>query len=159
MPGTDEAKTIEPDRDYVLPFGKGLSVIQATDEAMENGESICVITYGMGVYWAKNAAKNYPGQVEVIDVRTIYPLDEELIFNTVRKHGKCLVLTEEQLRNSFAEAVAGRISQQCFYQLDAPAQTLGALDLPAEPMNMGLEAAMLANVDKVGEAIGRLLAY
>ena len=68
----------------------------------------------MGVYWAKAAAKNFPGQVEIIDLRTLFPLDEELIFETVKKHGKCLVLTEEQQNNSFAEALAGRISKHCF---------------------------------------------
>ena len=159
VPGTEEAKTIEPDRDYILPFGKGAVVLEADQEAIDNGQSICIITYGMGVYWAKNAAKQYPGNVEIIDIRTIYPLDEALIYSTVKKHGKCIVLTEEQLRNSFCEAVAGRIAQNCFQQLDAPVQTIGALDLPAVPMNMGLEAAMLPNADKVAERIGELLRW
>lgn len=159
VPGTDDAKTIEPDADYILPFGKGLSVIQADQDKIEDGESCCVITYGMGVHWAKNAAQKFPGSVEVIDIRTIYPLDETLIFNTVKRHGKCLVLTEEQLRNSFAEAMACRIQQACFYQLDAPVKTLGALDLPAVPMNVILEAAMLPTLEKVEAAIGELLAY
>jgi 2-oxoisovalerate dehydrogenase E1 component len=159
VPGTDEAKTIEPDRDYVLPFGKGISVLQADEASIENGESLCVITYGMGVYWAKNAAKQFPGQVEIIDLRTLYPLDEELIYETVVRHGKCLVLTEEQLHNSFCEALAGRIAQNCFYQLDAPVATLGALNLPAVPMNVALEAAMLPNAEKVAEKIGWLLSY
>lgn len=159
VPGTDEAKTIEPDRDYILPLGKGAIALAATQEAIDNGESLCIITYGMGVHWAKNAAKQYPGSVEVIDLRTIYPLDEELVYNTVKRHGKCIVLTEEQLRNSFCEALAGRIAQNCFQYLDAPVQTIGALDLPAVPMNMGLEAAMLPNADKVAERIGQLLAW
>ena len=157
VPGTDEAKTIEPDRDYILPFGKGTVALEASADAIDNGESICIITYGMGVYWAKNAAKQFPGNVEVIDLRTIYPLDEELIYATVKKHGKCIVLTEEQLRNSFCEALAGRIAQNCFQYLDAPVQTIGALDLPAVPMNMALEAAMLPNADKVAARIAQLL--
>ena len=78
---------------------------------------------------------------------------------TVKKHGKCLVLTEEQLRNSFAEALACRIQQACFYQLDAPAKTLGALDLPAVPMNIGLEAAMLPTMEKVARALEELLMF
>jgi 2-oxoisovalerate dehydrogenase E1 component len=159
VPGTEDAKTVEPDRDYILPFGKGNVVLSPSDEAVDNGDSICIITYGMGVYWAKNAAKQYPGQVEVIDLRTIYPLDEELVYTTVRKHGKCIVLTEEQLRNSFCEALAGRIAQNCFRELDAPVQTIGALDLPAVPMNMALEAAMLPNADKVAARIGELLGW
>jgi 2-oxoisovalerate dehydrogenase E1 component len=159
VPGTEEAKTIEPDRDYILPMGKGTIALAADPDAVDNGESVCIITYGMGVYWAKSAAKQFPGKVEVIDIRTIYPLDEELIYNTVKKHGKCIVLTEEQLRNSFCEAVAGRIAQNCFQHLDAPVQTIGALDLPAVPMNMALEAAMLPNPDKVATRIGQLLSW
>ena len=159
VPGTEDAKTIEPARDYVLPFGKGSVALEPSAESVENGESICIITYGMGVHWAKNAAKQYPGQVEVIDIRTIYPLDEELIYTTVKKHGKCIVLTEEQLRNSFCEALAGRIAQNCFKELDAPVQTIGALDLPAVPMNIALEAAMLPSAEKVAVRIGELLGW
>lgn len=159
VPGTQEAMMVEPDRNYILPFGKGAVALEASQEAIDNGESICIITYGMGVYWAKNAAKQFPGNVEVIDIRTIYPLDEALIYSTVKKHGKCIVLTEEQLRNSFCEALAGRIAQNCFRQLDAPVQTIGALDLPAVPMNMGLEAAMLPNADKVAARIAELLSW
>ncbi len=157
VPGTEDAKMIEPDADYIIPFGKGLSVLQADEQKIESGESVCIITYGMGVHWAKNAAAYFEHQVEIIDIRTLYPLDEALIFETVKKHGKCLVLTEEQLRNSFAEAMACRISQHCFYQLDAPVKTLGALDLPAVPMNIILEKAMLPNEQKVIEAIENLL--
>lgn len=159
VPGTEEAKTIEPAADYILPLGKGLSVLQASDECIEDGDSICIITYGMGVHWARNASQKFVGQVEVIDIRTIYPLDEVLIFDTVKRHGKCLVLTEEQLRNSFAEAMACRIQQHCFYQLDAPVKTIGAMDLPAVPMNVVLEQAMLPNQQKVEQAIEDLLRY
>ena len=159
VPGTEDAKTVEPDRDYILPFGKGNVVVTPADECVDAGESLCIITYGMGVYWAKAAAKAFPGQVEVIDLRTIYPLDEELVFSTVKKHGKCIVLTEEQLRNSFCEALAGRIANHCFRFLDAPVMTIGALDLPCVPMNIGLEAAMLPNADKVTAKIKELLAW
>jgi 2-oxoisovalerate dehydrogenase E1 component len=84
-------------------------------------------------------------------------LDEELVFAEVTKHGKCLVLTEEQQNNSFAEALAGRISKACFKSLDAPVEVLGALDLPAVPMNVVLEQAMLPNPDKVADRIKILL--
>ena len=114
VPGTDDAKTIEPARDYILPLGKGTVALESSQQSVDDGASVCIITYGMGVHWAKNAARQFPGQVEVIDIRTIYPLDEELIYSTVKKHGKCIVLTEEQLRNSFCEALAGRIAQNCF---------------------------------------------
>ncbi len=157
VPGTEEAKHTEPSRDYIIPLGKGNIVLQAEDDNVENGESCCIITYGMGVYWAKAAAKNFPGRVEVIDLRTLFPLDEELVFSTIKKHGKCLVLTEEQQNNSFAEALAGRISKACFRYLDAPVEVMGALNLPAVPMNVILEQAMLPNAAKVSERIRELL--
>jgi 2-oxoisovalerate dehydrogenase E1 component len=159
VPGTEDAKTIEPAKDYILPFGKAAIVVQVNKESVENGESACIITYGMGVYWAKAAAKKFNNQIEVIDLRTLFPLDEELVFETVKKHGKCLVLTEEQQLNSFAEALAGRISKHCFQWLDAPVEVLGSLNLPAVPLNMDLEYAMLPNAEKVSEIIKRLLAY
>ncbi|OQP55933.1 tungsten formylmethanofuran dehydrogenase [Niastella yeongjuensis] len=157
VPGTEDAKTIEPSRDYVLPLGKAAVVIAADEVNVTNGESCCVITYGMGVYWAKAAAKHFPGQVDVIDLRTLYPLDENLIFERVKKHGKCLVVTEEQQNNSFAEALAGRISYTCFQWLDAPVTVMGALNVPAVPMNMQLEQAMLPNGEKVAAKIKQLL--
>ena len=158
VPGTEDAKTPEPSKDYILPFGKGAIVTNAADTAITNGESCVVITYGMGVYWAKAAAKNFNRQVEIVDLRTLYPLDEELIYERVKAHGKCLVLTEEQQNNSFAEALAGRISKNCFQSLDAPVEVLGALNLPAVPMNMGLEKAMLPDADKVTTVLQQLLA-
>lgn len=157
VPGTDDAKTPEPDNEYILPFGKANTVVKADPEKIENGTSCVVITYGMGVYWAKAAARQFSGMVEVIDLRTLFPLDEELIFERVKVHGKCLVLTEEQQNNSFAEALAGRISKNCFQWLDVPVEVLGALDLPAVPMNMGLEQAMLPNAEKVAMIINQLL--
>ena len=147
----------EPSRDYIIPLGKGNIVLQAAEEKINNGESCCVITYGMGIYWSKAAAKNFKGQVEIIDLRTLFPLDEELIFSTVKKHGKCLILTEEQQNNSFAEALAGRISKTCFRFLDAPVEVLGAMNLPAVPMNTVLEKAMLPNEEKVAVRLRELL--
>ena len=157
VPGTEDAKMTEPSRDYIIPLGKGNIVLQADDDRVDAGESCCVITYGMGVYWAKAAAKNFPGQIEVVDLRTLFPLDEALVFATVKKHGKCLIITEEQQNNSFAEALAGRISKACFQQLDAPVEVLGALNLPAVPMNVILEKAMLPNAEKVAARLEILL--
>jgi 2-oxoisovalerate dehydrogenase E1 component len=157
VPGTEDAKTAEPDQDYILPFGKANIVLSASADAMATGESCVVITYGMGVYWAKAAAKNFNEQVEVVDLRTLFPLDEELIFERVKAHGKCLVLTEEQQNNSFAEALAGRISYNCFQSLDAAVEVIGALNTPAVPMNIGLEQAMLPNEGKVTIVLKQLL--
>jgi 2-oxoisovalerate dehydrogenase E1 component len=159
VPGTDEAKCPEPDRDYIIPLGKGRIVLEADEERRSNGETLTIITYGMGVYWSKSAATRFPGQIEIVDLRSLFPLDEELIYESVQKHGKCLIVTEEQQTNSFAEALAGRISNACFKFMDAPVEILGALDLPAVPMNMILEAAMLPNPKKVTAKIEALLSY
>jgi len=159
VPGTEDAKTPEPSRDYVVPLGKARIVVEANTDAVDNGETCVIITYGMGVYWAKAAAKGFSDRVEIIDLRTLYPLDEELLFGRVKAHGKCLVLTEEQQRNSFAEALAGRISNACFKYLDAPVEVLGALNVPAVAMNTVLEQAMLPNAGKVAAALKKLLEY
>jgi 2-oxoisovalerate dehydrogenase E1 component len=159
VPGTEDAKSIEPSRDYILPFGKANVVLNADKSKIENGESCCIITYGMGVYWAKAAAKKIPGQIEIVDLRTLFPLDEEMIFESVKKHGKCLVLTEEQQNNSFAEALAGRISKECFKWLDGPVEVLGAANIPAIPLNVNLENAVLPNAEKVSEKIKILLSF
>ncbi|MCU0389249.1 MAG: thiamine pyrophosphate-dependent enzyme [Chitinophagaceae bacterium] len=81
VPGTEGAKTAEPSRDYVIPLGKGRVVQKADAGKVRSGESCCVITYGMGVYWAIAAAQKLPGQVEIIDLRTLAPLDEELVMD------------------------------------------------------------------------------
>lgn len=157
VPGTEDAKMIEPDSEYVLPLGKANVVKYASTDKIDSGESCCVITYGMGVYWASAAAKTLHDAVEVIDLRSLYPLDEALIFAAVQKHGKCLILTEEQQNNSFAEALAGRISKACFRYLDGPVEVMGALDLPAVPMNILLEKAMLPNAEKVAQKLKEML--
>src|SRR5690606_22912310 len=117
VPGTLAAKTIEPDADYILPFGKANTVQKA--DAGRN-PSVTVITYGMGVHWALNASKDMKEKVEIIDLRTLNPLDENGVFESVQKHGRCLVLTEEAIQNSFARNLAGRIQEVCFQYLDAP---------------------------------------
>ncbi len=159
VPGTDDARMPEPDKNYVIPLGKAGRVLEADASCLSRGETVAVITYGMGVYWAKAAAETLAGRVEIIDLRTLFPLDEEAIFASVCRHGKVLVLSEEQQNNSFAEALALRISNHCYYFLDAKVEVMGALNLPAVPINMALEAAMLPTATKVAERICKLLAY
>ncbi len=159
VPGTEDAKTIEPAKDYILPLGKANIYLHADADKIKKGETVCIITYGMGVYWAKSAAGKFPGKVEIVDLRTLFPLDEELVFETVKKHSKCLVLTEEQQNNSFAEALSYRIFHNCYQYLDAKPEVLGALDLPAVPINIHLEAAMLPTVEKVVRKIEAILKY
>jgi len=157
VPGTEMAKSPEPSDDYVIPFGKARTVLSPSKEALENGETVGVVTYGMGVYWALAAAKKLDNRVEILDLRTLAPYDQEAVYDLTKKHGKILVLTEETITNSFAEALAGRISRDCFRYLDAPVQTLGSADIPAVPLNMGMEAVMLPNADKTYSVLLELL--
>ena len=157
--GTEDARSIEPAPDYIVPFGKARFVQQADATAIARGEAAVIVTYGMGVYWAKAAAKDFPGRVTIIDLRTLVPLDEDAVMSAVREHARCLVVTEEQLTNSFAQALAGRINEQCFRDLDAPVKAIGALDMPAVPLNSTLEAAMIPNAEKVAAALDMLLKY
>lgn len=154
--GTEEARTIEPGEDYVLPLGKA-SIVQASTE--EKGSALTVVTYGMGVHWSLNASKHLSTRVEIVDLRTLYPLDEVTIFDSVRKTGKCLIVTEEPVNNSFARSLAGRIQEACFEYLDGPVRVIGSENMPAIPLNATLEFTMIPNADKVKEAIEALLAY
>ena len=147
--GTEKAKTIEPDSNYMIPFGKARIVL----ETKESNNTMCIITYGMGIYWALEAAKDFKNQVEIIDLRTLSPIDDELIFNRVKKHGKCLVITEEPYENSFAQSLVGKIQENCFEELDCPIIGLGSENMPAIPLNSTLEATMLPNANKVSRKI------
>lgn len=159
VPGTELAKTFEPDSEYIIPLGKARIDQEASEEAVENGESCVVITYGMGVYWAKAASKRFEGRVEILDLRTLNPIDWEAIKVAVKRHNKAMVLTEEPLLNSFAESLAGRISQHCFQELDAPVMAYGAENLPAIALNVDLEKAMLPTPEKVEAQLEKLLNY
>jgi len=159
VPGTEAARCVEPDSEYIVPFGKARIALAADAEKVDAGDSLGIITYGMGVHWGLNAAKEFDGQVEVLDLRTLNPVDNQAIFAQVEKHGKVIVLTEESLRNSFAEALAGRIANHCFELLDAPVRTIGALDTPAIPLNVILEKEILPNAVKLAVEIRNLLDY
>ena len=113
----------------------------------------------MGVYWAKTAAEKFPGQVEIIDLRTLYPLDEELIFESVKMHGRCLIITEEPRENSFAQALSGKIQEECFNFLDAPIKVVGSENIPAIPLNSILEEHYLPNAEKVIHEINTLMLF
>ena len=156
--GTEMAKTVMPDRDYILPFGKANMVLDAV--VNDNKENrVLIVTYGMGVHWALNAARKFEGRVGVLDLRTLHPLDEELIINKVKEYNRCLVVTEEPVSNSFARSLAGLIQEKSFQYLDAPVITIGAKDLPAIPLNEVLEKEMLLSIEKVEEKINEILNY
>jgi 2-oxoisovalerate dehydrogenase E1 component len=159
VPDTEGAKTVEPDSDYIIPLGQSRKILEADKDRSKYGESVLVVTYGMGVYWSLAAAKRLPGKITILDLRTLNPIDWVTIVSEVKRHHRCLVLTEEPLMNSFAESLAGRIASHCWEQLDAPVKTLGAANVPAVPLNVALEAEMLPNADKVFDALSELLEY
>jgi 2-oxoisovalerate dehydrogenase E1 component len=154
IPGTDGAKCIEPSEDYIIPLGKARVVVESSSDI-----SCTIITYGRGVYWATEAASKYSGAVEIIDLRTIVPVDFDTISRSISKTNRCIVLTEEPVANSFAQALSGRIASECFSNLDAAPVVVGSVELPAIPLNSEMEYEVLPNADKVGNAIIALLAF
>jgi 2-oxoisovalerate dehydrogenase E1 component len=155
--GTEEAKVNEPSADYILPFGQANIVQEIWPQ--DEKETITIITYGMGVHWALNASKDYNGQIEIVDLRTLYPLDEAAILKSVKKTKKCLVVTEEPVNNSFARSIAGMIQEKCFRYLDAPVMVIGSENMPAIPLNTVLEQTMIPSMEKVRRKIEELLNY
>lgn len=159
IPGTEGAMSIEPDEDYIIPIGKARIVQEASEEKVKSGESCVVITYGRGVYWTLEACKGCEDKVEILDLRSINPLDIEAINASVQKHGKAMLVTEESIEASFTLGLAGRIQRDNFQSLDAPVSIVGSIDTPAIPLNSTLEATLLPNAEKVREALMDLLDY
>ena len=159
VPGTQGATSVEPSEDYVLSFGKAWVLQEIWKQ--ENVETITIITYGMGVHWVMNASEELgmQDQIEVIDLRTLFPLDEDTILKSVKKTGKCLVVTEEPSNNSFARALTGKIQEECFKHLDAPVMVIGSENMPAIPLNSILEQTMIPSTEKVKNKIEALLNY
>lgn len=157
--GTEGAMSVEPDEDYVVPIGKARQALAADDQKINSGESVAVITYGRGVYWTKEAAANFPGQVEIIDLRSLSPIDEEAIYEAAKRHNKVMLVTEESIEASFTQGIAGRIQRKCFEHLDAPVSIVGSVDTPAIPLHSTLEAELLPNAEKVQTALEELFNY
>ncbi|MGB1123471.1 MAG: alpha-ketoacid dehydrogenase subunit beta, partial [Flavobacteriales bacterium] len=156
IPGTEAAKVIEPDATYRVPIGKGRMVT----EIQAGEESTCtIITYGRGVYWSQAAAAEFTGRVEILDLRTISPVDFDLISERVKRTHRAVVVTEEPVNNGFAQALAGRISNELFAELDAPVQVVGSMETPAIPLNENLERFVLVNETKVRNALAHTLEY
>jgi len=159
VPGTQGATSIEPSEDYILPFGKAWILQEIWKQ--EDEETLTIVTYGMGVHWAMNASAELgmKDTIEVIDLRTLYPLDEETIVKSVQKNGKCLVVTEEPSSTGFARALSGKIQEECFKYLDAPVMTIGSENMPAIPLNSTLEQTMIPSTEKVKEKILEIFNY
>ena len=159
VPGTKGATSVEPSEDYMLPFGKAWVLQEIWKK--EDDETLSIITYGMGVHWAINAtaALGLQDVVEIVDLRTLHPLDYATVFASVNKCGKCLVVTEEPSENSFSRALQGRIQEECFQSLDAPVMIIGSENMPAIPLNSILEQTMIPSTEKVKEKIIEILNY
>lgn len=156
VPGTESAKTVEPDSEYVLPIGRAKTVLTCDEEAPTK---VAVITYGRGVHWALEAAVDHPGSIEIVDLRSVSPVDYDAILNAVRRCHRCLVVTEEPPLSSFAQSLAGYIADHGFEHLDAPVRCLGSMEVPAIPLNSELEAAVLPNSERVSAACQLLLNF
>jgi 2-oxoisovalerate dehydrogenase E1 component beta subunit len=144
-----------------LPPGDGLVPIGRARLARP-GRDLSVITYGAMLHVALEAAERLAAgdgiDIEVLDLRTVKPLDEEAIFATVRKTGKALVLSEEQRSGSVAGEVAARIAEHAFAWLDGPVERLCCPDTPV-PYSPTLEEFYLPNVDKLVARVRRLASH
>jgi 2-oxoisovalerate dehydrogenase E1 component len=120
---------------YTIPFGQARLV--------KEGTQVSIITYGMGVHWALEILTNHPEiSADLVDLRTLVPLDVETIFNSVKKTGKVIVLHEDTLTGGIGGELSALISEHCFEYLDAPVMREGSLDTPV-PMNADLEINFL----------------
>lgn len=159
VPGTKGATSIEPAADYVLPFGKAWVLQEIWKQ--EEEETLSIITYGMGVHWAMNASEQLGMQdrIEIVDLRTLHPIDYDTVFDSVKKCGKCLIITEEPSDNGFSRGLQGRIQEECFQDLDAPVMLIGSENMPAIPLNSTLEQTMIPSTEKVKDKIQAILNY
>jgi len=135
---------------YTLPFGKAATV--------REGNDLSIITYGMGVHWAMNLADEMgDASIEIIDLRTLVPLDEEAIFDSVRKTGRALVLHEDTMFGGLGGELSALITENCFEYLDAPVMRCASMDTPV-PFAGALEEKFLAN-SRLKSVVEKILEY
>jgi 2-oxoisovalerate dehydrogenase E1 component len=147
------ASSLEPGPDYLLPFGRAA--------IRREGQDSTIVTYGALVHQSLEAARTMEAQgmsVEVIDLRTLNPLDEELIYQSVRKTNKVMIVHEDTLTGGFGAEIAARIAKSCFEFLDAPILRVAALDTPI-PYSPPLEDAVLPNKQNILTALEELTRY
>ena len=139
-----------PEGYYTLPFGKARIV--------STGEKLTLVTYGLGVHWGMEVLKEekYAG-IELIDLRTLAPLDYETVMNSVKKTGRVVVLHEDSLTGGIGGELASRITEECFEYLDAPVTRCASLDTPI-PFNAGLEINFMAN-NRLRTTLDKVLSY
>lgn len=147
------AITPEPNENYLVPFGKA--------KVVKEGSDLTVISYGAALWDCVTAAKKLEDEghsVEVIDLRTIIPIDEEMIFKSVKKTNKCIIVHEDTLTGGFGGEIAARVADTCFQYLDGPVRRIAALDshIPYSPI---LESAVLPSRDVIYSGIKSLLNF
>ncbi|RCW64831.1 alpha-ketoacid dehydrogenase subunit beta [Saliterribacillus persicus] len=143
-----------PDEDYTLPIGKA--------DIKREGTDVTVITYGLCVHFALQAAEKLAEEnisIEVLDLRTVYPLDQEAIIKAASKTGKVLLITEDNKEGSIIGEVAAIISENCLFDLDAPIKRLAGPDVPSMPYAPTLEKEFMLNADKVEQSIRELAEF
>ncbi|MBS4217212.1 alpha-ketoacid dehydrogenase subunit beta [Bacillus sp. FJAT-49711] len=143
-----------PDEDYVLPIGKA--------DVKREGDDITVITYGLCVHFALQAAERLAEdgiETHLLDLRTVYPLDQEAIIEAASKTGKVLLLTEDNKEGSIMGEVAAIIAENCLFDLDAPIMRLAGPDIPAMPYSPTLEKFFMVNPEKVEKAMRELAEF
>lgn len=143
-----------PDSDYLLPIGQA--------DVKRNGEDLTVITYGLCVHFALQAAEKLASDgisVHILDLRTVYPLDQERIIEAAVKTGKVLLITEDNKEGSIIGEVAAIIAEYCLFDLDAPIKRLAGPDVPAMPYAPTMEKFFMVTPDKVEKAMRELAAY
>ena len=135
---------------YTLPFGKA--------QVLKEGDEISIVTFGAGVHWAIEILDKYPEiHADLIDLRTLQPLDTSTIFNSVKKTGKVIVLQEDTIFGGIASDISAMIAEQCFEYLDAPIRRVGSLETPV-PFSKTLEETYLPK-ERFEEALLELKAY
>ena len=147
------ATSPEPDSDYLVPFGKA--------NVIREGNDLSIITYGAMVHESNFAAKKLEDEgysIEIIDIRTIAPLDVETIYKSVKKTGKAVVIHEDTLTAGFGAEITSLISENCFESLDGPVRRIGAADTPI-PYHPNLENAVLPTREKIYKSLKQLLDY
>ncbi|HKA23023.1 MAG TPA: alpha-ketoacid dehydrogenase subunit beta [Blastocatellia bacterium] len=142
-----------PDGDYVVPIGVG--ALRTT------GSDLSIISYGAAVHLCVEVARTLEKEgksVEVVDLRSLVPLDRETILSSVKKTGKALIVHEANITAGFGAEVAALVAEDAFEYLDAPVRRVASLDVPV-PFSPPLEMAMLPSVDKIADTARHLLAY
>lgn len=143
-----------PTEDYTVPIGKA--------DVKRQGDDVTVITYGLAVHFALQAAERLAKdgiETHILDLRTVYPLDQEAIIEAAKKTGKILLVTEDNKEGSIISEVAAIIAEHCLFDLDAPIKRLAGPDVPAMPYAPTMEKFFMINPEKVERAIRELAAF